>query len=136
MTQAMIDLLAICCQNGNLEMMETVARSMLAAVPDDIVAWQFLGLTLYMKGRPDDAMRVFRTFAKVAARRSSRLATSCELAATASYHLATQAGSGLTKGWAGIAKILTQIGFKRHAANARKAALSAGGRPDPQVIGD
>lgn len=46
MTLALIDLLAIFYQNGNLERMEVIARSMLAAVPNDMVALQFLALSL------------------------------------------------------------------------------------------
>jgi tetratricopeptide (TPR) repeat protein len=129
MTLALIDLLAIFYQNGNLLRMESIARSMLSAVPNDMVALQFLGLSLYMRGHPEDAYKLFRRFASGVAIASSKpLQTSCELAATASYQAATRPGSGLAPGWHGIAQILAQLGYRKHAANASKAARAAEGR--------
>ncbi len=127
MTLALIDLLAIYYQSGNLELMEAITRSMLSAVPNDTVALQFLGLTLHMKGRVDDAHKIFQRFAEVSTVGSSPelTSTSCELAATASYRAATRQGSGLARGWTGIAQIFTRLGYSRHATRARKAALKA-----------
>ena len=59
MISAMVDLLAGCYQAGNLDQMEAIARSLLAAIPEDTVALQFLGLALYLGGRLDDARQVF-----------------------------------------------------------------------------
>lgn len=128
MTLALIDLLAIYYQDGNLELMEAITRCMLSAVPDDAVALQFLGLTLYLKGRVDDAYGIFRRIAgnSTAEQASPEQGlTSCELAATASLRAATRPGSGLARGWDGIAQIFVRLGYARHADLARKAAQAA-----------
>ncbi len=46
MITALIDLMGACHQAGNLSQMEAIARSILAAIPEDMVALQFLGLAL------------------------------------------------------------------------------------------
>jgi len=129
MTLALIDLLAIFYQNGNLERMEVIARSMLIAVPNDMVALQFLALALYLRGRTDEAYQLFRRYVSLSAKSSSpqqrQLPTSCELAANASYQAAIRPGSGLAKGWRGIAQILAKLGYVRHAVRARRAAITA-----------
>ena len=128
MITALVDLLALYYQAGNLEQMEAIARSMLAAMPNDIVALQFLGLTLYLTGRSDDAYRAFKRVA--ASHGEPSLMTFpaiCEQAATVSYREATRADSGLADGWERIARILARFGFHKPAANALKAALAARG---------
>jgi len=129
MTLALIDLLAAFYQNGNLLRMEAIARSMLSAVPNDIVALQFLALSLYLRGHTEDAYLLFRRYATGAAKASlpKPLLTSCEFAATASYLAATRPGSGLAQGWRSIAQILTHLGFDRQAARASRAARAAAG---------
>lgn len=124
MTLALIDLLAIYYQNGNLELMEVIARTMLTAVPNDPVALQFLGLTLYQKGRTEDAKKIFRYFAAITDEKSHPhpVGTSCELAATASYQAAVRPGSGLATGWEKIASICQRLGYASLAVRARKAA--------------
>jgi hypothetical protein len=127
-TLALIDLLAIFYQSGNLERMEAIARSMLVAVPNDVVALQFLALSLYLRGRTDDAFQLFRKYASLTRGSGSSQqehATSCELAASASYRAATRPGSGLAKGWHGIAQILARLGYVRHAMRARRAAMAS-----------
>jgi tetratricopeptide (TPR) repeat protein len=127
-TLALIDLLAIFYQSGNLERMEAIARSMLVAVPNDVVALQFLALSLYLRGRTDEAYRLFRKYVfltRSSAPPQQELATSCELAASASYRAATRPGSGLAKGWHGIAQILARLGYVRHAMRARRAAITS-----------
>jgi hypothetical protein len=127
MTLALIDLLATFYLNGNLKQMEAIARSMLLAVPNDIVAMQFLGLSLYMSGRTKEAYRIFKRYVAQSLHPQSqqKLLTSCELAANATYQAATRPGSGLAKGWQGIADILSRLGYGRHAVQARKAARAA-----------
>jgi tetratricopeptide (TPR) repeat protein len=129
MTLALVDLLAIFYQSGNLERMEAIARSMLSAVPNDLVALQFLGLALYLRGRTEEAYRLFRRYVRLAESADSKpvLVTTCELAADASYEAAIRPGSGLARGWHGIAGILTRLGYRRHASRAHQAALTAAG---------
>jgi hypothetical protein len=129
MTLALIDLLATFYLNGNLERMEAIARSMLLAVPNDIVALQFLGLSLYLRGRTEDAYRLFKRYVSLTTnpQQQQKLPTSCELAASATYQAAIRPGSGLTNGWHGIAVILSNLGYGRHAVRARRAARAAAG---------
>lgn len=130
MITALVDLLAAFYQAGNLEQMEAVARSMLAAMPDDLVALQFLGLALYLSGRSEAA---YRAFARVAERSThpqpAELPTTCEDAASVSYREATRPHSGLADGWLHIGRLLGRFGFRRPAAQARLAARAARGAP-------
>lgn len=102
----MIDLLADFYQSGNFAQMETIARSLLTAIPDDMVALQFLGLSLYLMGRRDSAHRAFRRAAGHAARTTHTAAstatapgaTTIEVAAAISYREATKPGTALAEG--------------------------------------
>lgn len=59
----LVEYLATFYQTGNLVQMEVIARSLLAAVPNNAVALQFLGLALYQMGRVDDARLTFKRVA-------------------------------------------------------------------------
>ena len=130
MTLALIDLLAIFYQAGDLERMEVIARSMLSAVPNDLVALQFLALALYLRGRTEDAYHLFRRYVLLVETpvEAPEHVTTCQLAAHASYAAATRPGSGLARGWFGIARILARLGYGLHAIRARQAALTAEGK--------
>ncbi|HMX16347.1 MAG TPA: hypothetical protein PKD29_05800 [Rhodocyclaceae bacterium] len=123
MISAMVDLLAGCYQAGNLDQMEAIARSLLAAIPEDTVALQFLGLALYLGGRLDDARLVF--LRAVAPPRGQPPATTCEQAREASLRLATRPGSGLAGAWVRIAGILRDYGLREAARRARRAAVAS-----------
>ena len=129
MILALVDLLSSFWQAGNMEQMETISRSMLMAMPDDIVALQFLGLALYQTGRIDDAYKMFK---RVAAKFDDQTAmtrpTTCEPAAVVSYREAIRLDSGLAEGWHKIAQILKKFGFRKAAIRAYDAALTARGR--------
>jgi hypothetical protein len=132
MIPAMVDLLAGFYKTGHLDRMEAIARSMLVSMPDDVVALQFLGLALYLKGRMDDA---YRTFKRASARfgdasPAASLPTTCESAASVSYREATRPDSGLADGWQRIAEILARFRFHKTAARALAAALAARSGPD------
>jgi hypothetical protein len=119
MIPALIDLLGTFYQAGNPGQMAVIARSMLATIPGDLVALQFLGLALYQLGRKDSAHRVFRTVAeKFEFEPQPELDTTLELAAVTNYRQATQPGSGLAEGWHRIGLILSKYGFHRAADNA------------------
>jgi tetratricopeptide (TPR) repeat protein len=128
MIPALVDYLAMFYQKGNLVQVEVISRSMLAAIPDDIVALAFLGLALYQMGRVDDAHRAFtRVAARQDAQDEVRDGTSCEPARSATFRAATRAHSGLADGWFKIALILNKFGFKRPALRAFAAASAAFG---------
>ena len=130
MIATLVELLGVFYHNGNFPQLETVARSMLSAIPNNIVALQFLGLALYQMGRIDEAKRVFH---RVAAETETApvadgLAAS-EPASVTAYREATRPGSGLAEGWYRIAKVTKLLGFKKAALRAFQAALKA---RDPQ----
>ena len=129
MIPAMVDLLAVFYQTGNLVRLEAVARSMLAAIPNDAVALQFLGLALYLTGRIEDSYRVFkRVAAPFGDSPALPLETTCEMAAAVSYREAVRPNSGLADGWKRIAEILGEFRFHKAAARAFKAAQATRGR--------
>lgn len=128
MIAALVDYLATFYQTGNLAQVEVIARSMLAAVPDDLVALQFLGLALYQMGRTDDARMAFK---KVADRQDQQQEwdglSGCEPAHSAVFRAATRAHSGLADGWYRIALALSKCGFHKPAIRALAAASAARG---------
>lgn len=128
MIPALVGYLATFYQAGNLAQVEVIARSMLAAVPKDVVALQFLGLALYQMGRVDDARRAFkRVAAMLDLQEEWDGHTVCEPAHVAIFRAATRAGSGLADGWYRIALALNIFGLHKPAARAFEAALAARG---------
>jgi tetratricopeptide (TPR) repeat protein len=128
MISALVDNLAKFYEKGNLAQVEAIARSMLTAIPDDVVALAFLALALYQMGRIDDAHQAFqRVAARVEQHEESIDDTRCELASAAMFRAATQAHSGLADGWSRIAYILNRLGLQKPAARVFQAALSARG---------
>lgn len=129
MIPALVDFLATYYQAGNLDQVEAIARSMLAAIPDDTVSLQFLGLALYQTGRINDAYQAFK---QAAARLRDPLAAkpagvTCESAASVSMRMATRPHSGLAAGWWQIARIMNGYGFRSAAHRACNAALRSQG---------
>jgi hypothetical protein len=132
MITALIDLLATFYQAGNPGQMAVIARAMLATIPEDIVALQFLGLALYQLGRTEAAHRIFRKVAEKLDREptAGRL-TTLEPAAETNYREATQPAAGLGEAWQRIGLILWKYGFHKPAERAFEAARSS--RPHATV---
>lgn len=129
MITALIDLMGSYHQAGNLVQMAAIARSLLASVPNDVVALQFLGLAWYQMGRQESAREVF---SRVAARLEGvpspdRWPTTGELAEATVYREATRPASGLGEAWQRIAQALLSFGFRRAAARAYRASRTARG---------
>lgn len=136
MISALIDLLGQFYQIGDVPQMETIARSMLASIPDDLVALQFLGLALYQMGRLDSARRVFSRVADKFEKQPSSafpVATVIEPASNASYREATRPGSMLAEGWYRIGLALNRFGFDKSAIHAFQAAITARGVNDDET---
>jgi tetratricopeptide (TPR) repeat protein len=128
MIYILVDYLAMFYQAGDLAQLEVIARSMLTAVPNDVVALQFLGLALYQTGRVDEAHRVFKRVAATPDQQEEQAGLSaCELAHVTIFRAATRAHSGLADGWYRIALALNGFGFYRPAARAFDAALAVRG---------
>lgn len=128
MIAALVDCLATFYQTGDLAQMEMIARSMLAAIPDDLVALQFLGLALYQGGHMDGAYRLFKRAAdSVGHLPEPGGVTDCESASSVSYREATRAHSGLADGWYRIALAMRNFGLHQPASRAFAAAAQARG---------
>ncbi len=131
MIPAFVEYLATFHQTGNSVQMEVIARSLLAAVPNNVVALQFLGLALYQMGRVDDARQTFkRVAATLDHQEKSDGCGDCESAHAAVFRAATRAHSGLADGWDRIAVALNKFGFHKPAARAFKAGLTSRGLDD------
>lgn len=125
MITALLDLMATCYQAGNPGQMATVARSVLASIPEDIVALHFLGLALYQMGHTDAARRVFgKACATPKRRRKTDRATTGEQAATTMLREASAPAAGLSQAWRHIALAMRELGFRRAAARAYRTSLA------------
>ena len=128
MISLLVEYLAIFYQAGDAAQLAVIARSLLAAIPDDLVALQFLGMALYQMGQVDDAYRAFR---QVATKQDEDavlvVSSNCESASVVSYREATGVHSGLADGWNQIAQILSNFGFQRPAERAYQASAAARG---------
>jgi Flp pilus assembly protein TadD len=125
MITALLDLMATCYQAGNPGQMATVARSILAAIPRDIVALHFLGLALYQMGHTEAARRVFRqACAHPKRRRKSDGATTGEEAATTMLREASTPAAGLGEAWQHIALAMRELGFRHAAKRAYRKSLA------------
>src|ERR1035437_8699562 len=92
MITALVEYLSSFYQAGNVAQMEVIARSMLAAIPDDLVALQFLGLALYQTGRVDEAYRAFKSVAAKQVQQDEWDGSSvCDPAGVATFRAATRA---------------------------------------------
>ena len=128
MIPVLVEYLATFYQTGNLVQLEVTARSLLAAVPNNVVALQFLGLALYQMGRVDDARLTFKRVAATPDQQEQGDGRGvCEPAHVTVFRAATRAHSGLADGWYRIALALKGFGFHSPAARAFKAGLAARG---------
>lgn len=135
MITAFIDFLAQFYQTGNLAQMEVIARSMLAAIPDDLVALQFLGLALYQTGRFDEAYRALKRAADIQDLSELRkVSPEFGSVGTVVQREATRAYSGLADGWSRIAQILRRFRMYKSSNRAFEAALASGGAAAPLQI--
>jgi tetratricopeptide (TPR) repeat protein len=126
---ALIDLMGTFYQAGNPGQMAVIARSMLATIPGDLVALQFLGLALYQLGQTEAAHRIFRRVAERAeAEAQADSPTGVEPAAVTNYREATGPASGLAEAWYLIGAILSRYGFRKAAERAFLASRVARGR--------
>ncbi|TRZ55407.1 MAG: tetratricopeptide repeat protein [Rhodocyclaceae bacterium] len=128
MISLLVEYLSIFYQTGDTAQLAVIARSLLAAIPDDLVALQFLGMALYQMGRIDDAYRVFK---QVATKQDPDVvpggSSDCQSASVISYREATEVHPGLADGWHQIAEILNKFGFQPQADRAYQAAAASRG---------
>jgi hypothetical protein len=132
MIPALIDLMSAYYQAGNLPQMAAIARSIVMAVPEDVVAMQFLGLALFQMGRTEAAREIFAKVAgKLADMPMAKWLTTGELAAVTVYREAVSPAAGLADAWRHIAGALRSFGFRHAAKQANRAARAAKGGAAP-----
>lgn len=140
MIDALVELLGKYYANNDLNNVETIARSILAAVPDDQVSLQFIGLVYYRSGKVDDAVRLFDRIGMrqkpasdgLAVPNTGRIARR-DHAATACYEAATRPNPDLAQAWHDLGMTFTELGRFAHALRAFHCATLA--RPDfPQAL--
>jgi tetratricopeptide (TPR) repeat protein len=128
MITALIDLMGAYYQAGNPGQMEVIARTILATIPEDLVALHFLGLALYQMGRIESAREVFnRICARSTRDRRNKRATTGEMATTTLRREARTPASGLSEAWQHIAQAMRSLGFRGPASRAYQTSLAAKG---------
>lgn len=128
MITAMIDLMGTYYQAGNLPQVAIMARSILAAIPNELVALHFLGLALYQMGRIEAARRVFARASRQTQGAPLLLAeTTGEMAADAIYRQARAPASNLGEAWRHIAQAMHALGFRAAATRAYEISVAARG---------
>ena len=123
MISALVELLGSFYQSGDLNMAEAIARSLLAAIPEDTVATLFLGLVCYRTGRLPEALRFFSR-AERRPDESDVPAVPGGPAAAECLNEATRPGSSLAHGWYDLGLVLARHGRYRQAAKALAAAVA------------
>ena len=131
MIDALFDLLGTFYQSGNFEQAEWIARSILQAIPDDIVSLQFLGLLYHRTRRRAQAMQVFAATTAGDAPASAvppGLGDSSLPASAQCRRAASARGSTLAGAWYDLGRLLLRLGHDRQAIDALQAAIAA--QPD------
>lgn len=130
MIGALVELLNNYYQSGDLTQVEVMARTIRAAIPDDVVSLQILGLAYLKTGRTADALNLFRK----AERKNTKAADiesvasgnrQIELAATACYREATRKHAGFGRLWYDLGIALVSLKRPKQAIWAFRSALIA-----------
>ena len=129
MIDALFDLLGTFYQSGNFEQAEWIARSILLAIPDDIVSLQFLGLLYHRTRRRAQAVQVFAAAAgEVPASATPELVDRSLQASAQCRRAASSRGSTLAGAWYDLGRLLLRLGHRQQAVEALQAAVAA--QPD------
>jgi tetratricopeptide (TPR) repeat protein len=115
MISTLVDLLGNFYVNNDLTHFETIARTLHASVPDDLVSLQFLGLAYYRTGRVDEAVSIFnkvlrrrKTLADAASKATNEIAGD-ETCAAICYREATKRNPWLAKAWYDLGAALLKL---------------------------
>ena len=138
MIGTLVDLLGSFYVDNDLTQFETIARTLHASVPEDLVSLQFLGLACYRTGRVDEAVSIFD---KVLRRRSKLLADDSvqdahaiagdDSCAAVCYQEATRHNPRLAKAWYDLGAVLLKLKKSELAISAFRNFLTA--QPVPAV---
>lgn len=132
MIGTLVDLLGNFYANNDFTHVETIARTLHASIPDDLVSLQFLGLAYYRTGRVDEAVSIFD---KVLRRRKRLTAAGSQEAmnelagnegcAAVCYKEATKRNPWLAKAWYDLGAILLKLKKSELAIPAFRSFLAA-----------
>lgn len=129
MINALFDLLGMFYQSGDFVQAEWMARSILLAIPDDIVSLQLLGLVYYRTERRAQALQAFSAAAGDPCDSRGPTDVNRNLQASAQcLQAASGHGSMLAGAWYELGLVLFRLRRYPQATNAFQAAVSA--RPD------
>ena len=131
MISTLVDLLGSFYANNDLANVETIARSLHAAIPGDQVSLQFLGLVYYRMGRVKEAVRVFD---KVACRHAPSVAATSaqgDSAVEVCYREATRRNPSLAKAWYDLGNALLALRKFELAIPAFRSSLRSQLSPSP-----
>ncbi len=131
MISTLVDLLGNFYVNNDLTHFETIARTLHASVPDDLVSLQFLGLACYRTGRVDEAVSIFnkvlrrrKTLADAASKATNDIAGD-ETCAAICYREATKRNPWLAKAWYDLGAALLKLKKSELAISAFRSFLAA-----------
>jgi tetratricopeptide (TPR) repeat protein len=131
MIRTLVDLLGNFYARNDFANFEAIARSLLAAIPNDQVSLQFLGLVYYRTGRINDAIQVFdrvvrrRARAEIPAEQAASEVAPGDSAAALCYQEATRDRPELARAWYDVGTTLVELGKVEQALPAFRSALSA-----------
>lgn len=132
MIGTLVELLNNYYQSGDLTHVEVIAQTIRAAIPDDVIALQVLGLAYLRTGRTSDAVRLFRNADRKARQMTGieSMVDGCgesrtELAASACYREATRKHSGFGGLWYDLGIALVSLKRPKQAIWAFRTALVA-----------
>ncbi len=129
MINALFDLLGMFYQSGDLVQAEWMARSVLLAIPDDIVSLQLLGLVYYRTKRRSKALQAFSAADENTRDSGGHSDVGGNLQASAQcLQAASGHGSALAGAWYDLGLVLFRLRRYPQAIKAFQAALCA--RPD------
>ena len=130
MISALMELMHHTCQSGDFTLLATVARTLLDAVPDDIVSAQVLAVAYLKTGRQGEAMQLFERLRSrlPALKRRNAANASLQSAQAVCLSEATDRNPDYAGTWRTLAGELMQLGRNDEAVAMLRLAIAA--RPD------
>lgn len=132
MISTLVDLLGNFYLNNDLTHFETIARTLHASIPDDLVSLQFLGLAYYQTGRVDEAVSIFdkvlrrrKTLASADSNMTTNEIPGEESCAAVCYQEATKRNPWLAKAWYDLGAVLLKLKKSELAIPAFRSFLAA-----------
>jgi len=132
MIGALVDLLGNYYVSDDFTNVETIARSILSAIPDDQVSLQFIGLAYYRRGDFKEARSIFdkavrrrKSAAKIEWKQGDAYLAHGDYAAAACYEAATRHNPDLAQAWHDLGAALQTLGKHEQAIPAFRSALIA-----------